>query len=83
MSDEADVQAVPAAVRPAPLFVIHGDASEEEIAALTTVLVSALASPQATATPAEPTSTWADPARRVNAPLLPGNGSWRASALPR
>jgi hypothetical protein len=62
------------------LRIVKGDATPEEIAALVVVLASAGA--PAPAAP-RPRSAWADPARRLHAPLPPGPGAWRASGLPR
>ncbi|HET7387003.1 MAG TPA: acyl-CoA carboxylase subunit epsilon [Nocardioidaceae bacterium] len=62
-----------------PLFVVHGDATAEEIAALTAVLTALAGSAAPPA--AVPLSRWASPARLL-APVGPGPGSWRASALP-
>jgi hypothetical protein len=65
-----------------PLFLIKGDASPEEVAALTAVL-QGLAAAGATPPPARPRSEWASPHRKVRTPLAPGPGGWRASAMPR
>ena len=62
------------------LRVVRGEASDEEIAALT-VVVAGLAG-VATPKPLAPCSAWADPARRLRAPRYPGPGAWRMSALP-
>ncbi|MGH3445408.1 MAG: acyl-CoA carboxylase subunit epsilon [Nocardioidaceae bacterium] len=60
-----------------PLFVVDGDASAEEVAALTAVLTAMAASAAPRGQP--PPSQWASPARLLAA----GPGAWRASALPR
>ncbi len=68
--------------RPA-LFVVKGDATAEEVAALTVVLQALAGS---AAPPAPPRrSTWASPQRAVRSSYLaPGTpGGWRSSALPR
>ncbi|HLI37213.1 MAG TPA: acyl-CoA carboxylase subunit epsilon [Streptosporangiaceae bacterium] len=72
----------------AVLRVVRGDASPEEIAALVAALASrrtsGAAGPrtgEATAAPARP--AWPDRARLIGAPLVPGPGAWRRSALPR
>ena len=69
----------PEAARPA-LRIVNQDATPEEVAAIVAVF-SALGS---TAKP-EPKSRslWAARQRRTRAPLRPGPGAWRASALPR
>jgi acyl-CoA carboxylase epsilon subunit len=66
------------------LFVVKGDASAEEVAALAAVL-QAMAAAAATGGEAErpPRPEWSSPARRLRAPLGAGPGAWRASALPR
>jgi acyl-CoA carboxylase epsilon subunit len=67
-----------------PLLVIKGDASAEEVAALTAVLQAMAA---AGAAPAEgrrkPRSEWSAHHRRMSRPLVAGPGAWRASGLPR
>ena len=62
------------------LRVVRGDPSEEELAALVTLLTARAAS--AAADRPQPRSAWADPARRLRAPLAPGPGAWRRSGLP-
>ncbi len=62
------------------LFLVRGEPTPEELAAVVTVLSArggAAAPPPARA----PRSLWAAPVLR--APLVPGPGAWRASALPR
>ncbi|MFF0146878.1 acyl-CoA carboxylase epsilon subunit-like protein [Amycolatopsis sulphurea] len=66
----------------APLLrVIRGNPDDAELAALTAVVAAA-----ATATTPAPkrrrTSWWNDRQRSTRAPLTPGEGAWRASALP-
>lgn len=63
------------------LRVVRGEPSDEELAALTAVLAAAGSQP--VTEPPAPRSVWADPAHRLRAPLRPGPGAWRASALPR
>ena len=67
---------------PPVLRVVSGDATAEEIAALVAVLASRprAGAGEATATPAR--SAWSDRYRLIRAPLLPGPGAWRRSALP-
>ena len=67
-----------------PLVVVCGDATEEEVAALTAV-VAAIGAAEASARvpgPA-PVSEWASRARQVRSSHRAGPGGWRASALPR
>lgn len=70
------------------LRVVRGDASPEEIAALVAVLVSRRAAGETggrtgEATAARTRSAWSDKSRLIGAPLIPGPGAWRRSALPR
>jgi hypothetical protein len=67
-----------------PLLHIHGNATDEEVAALVTV-VQALAAAAPAPTQAEPRrpSEWGSPRRSLRPPHAPGPGGWRASALPR
>jgi hypothetical protein len=66
---------------PRPVFkIVRGDATPEEIAALVTVLASMSGGTEPTKP--EPSSTWADPARRMRTTLPHGPGAWRASGLP-
>ncbi|MGA9749559.1 MAG: acyl-CoA carboxylase subunit epsilon [Nocardioides sp.] len=64
-----------------PLFVVKGDATAEEVAALVTVF-SALAASAGGPAPA-PRSQWASPQRAVRGSWSTGPGGWRSSALPR
>jgi hypothetical protein len=68
------------AARP-PLFAVKGEATPEEVAALTVVL-QGLAAAGSPATP-RPRSEWAAPHRRLRATHPSGPGAWRSSALPR
>ncbi|MPZ66681.1 MAG: acyl-CoA carboxylase subunit epsilon [Pseudonocardiaceae bacterium] len=72
--------------------VVRGEPSDDELAALTAVVAAAASQPEpstsqpSTSQPSmsQPSrSAWADPAHRLRAPLRPGPGAWRASALPR
>jgi hypothetical protein len=62
----------------APLRLVRGDASPEEIAALLAVLSAASGCEEAAAP--RRTSVWASRERLVRRPLTPGPGAWRASA---
>ena len=62
----------------APLRLVRGDASAEEIAALLAVLSAASGGEEATAP--RRTSVWASRERLVRRPITPGPGAWRASA---
>jgi hypothetical protein len=66
------------------LRVVRGDATTEEIAALVAALTAvAAARARAAATVRAPApANWNSPARRMRAPLRPGPGGWRRSALP-
>jgi hypothetical protein len=66
---------------PPLLRVVRGEPSDEELAALTAVVAAAASQPAPE--PPAPRSAWADPAHRLRAPLRPGPGAWRVSALPR
>ena len=66
-----------------PLFVIKGDASDEEVAALTAVLQAMAASAAAArATEKLPRPEWSAPRRGLRQQLLHGPAGWRASGLP-
>jgi hypothetical protein len=65
-----------------PLFLVKGDATPEEVAALTVVLQSMAAASSAPAQE-EPRSEWAAPHRRLRRTFPSGPGAWRASGLPR
>ena len=65
-----------------PLFLVQGDATPEEVAALTVVLQSVAAASAEPPAP-RPRSQWSSPHRAVRRPLDTGRGAWRASALPR
>ncbi len=65
-----------------PLFLIKGDATPEEVAALTAVLASmSAAAPESRPQPRA--SQWAARQRAVRSPSFAAPGAWRASALPR
>jgi hypothetical protein len=67
----------------APLVVIRGEATDDEVAAVVTVLQAVATAARTSAEPAPPRSTWADPARMHRTAHHAGPGGWRASALPR
>lgn len=65
-----------------PLFLIKGDATAEEVAALTVVLQGIAA---ASVPPEEPEviSEWAAHHRKLRATHPSGPGGWRSSGMPR
>ena len=63
------------------LFVVKGEATPEEIAALTVVLQATAAAPAAVPRPPRP--EWSAPHRLVRRPHQAGPGGWRSSSLPR
>ena len=66
------------------LVLISGDASDEEVAALTAVVAALTPADAPTAAaPTRRTSQWASRARQVRPPMHAGPGGWRASTLPR
>jgi len=58
-----------------------GAVSDAEVAAAVVALIASRAVEAADTV--EPRSTWRDRAAAVHAPLMPGPGAWRASALQR
>ena len=85
MSDEdTDRADEPVETPRPPLFVIKGDASAEEVAALTAVL-QAMAAAGADTRDQErrPRPEWSHPHRQVRGPHHAGPGGWRTSSLPR
>jgi hypothetical protein len=69
----------------APLLLIKGDATDEEVAAIVAVIQAASASAAAAAASGDTPSVseWASPHRKVRASYPHGPGGWRGSALPR
>jgi hypothetical protein len=66
-----------------PLLVIKGDATAEEVAALTAVLQALAAAGSAGREDRrKPRSEWSAHHRRMSRPLAAGPGAWRASGLP-
>jgi acyl-CoA carboxylase epsilon subunit len=76
------IGAVPAQATPV-LTVTAGQPTPEETAAVVVVLAALAGRGGPPAAPAPPPSRWSAPAELVRAPLVPGPGAWRASALPR
>jgi hypothetical protein len=67
-----------------PLFVVKGDASPEEVAALVVVLQSLAAGSAARARVRPPRPEWSAPHRLMGAATpSAGPGAWRSSSLPR
>lgn len=66
----------------APLFLVKGDATPEEVAALTVVL-QGVAAASAPAEEPQTASEWSAHRRKLRASYPAGPGGWRASALPR
>jgi hypothetical protein len=69
-----------------PLVVVSGEATEEEVAALTAVVAAlgaAQSSAQSSVPPPRPVSQWAARSRQVRGPHHAGPGGWRTSTLPR
>ncbi|GAB2754295.1 acyl-CoA carboxylase subunit epsilon [Nocardioides pakistanensis] len=66
----------------APLFLVKGDATPEEVAALTVVL-QGIAAASAPAEEPQAVSEWSAHHRKLRASYPAGPGGWRASALPR
>jgi hypothetical protein len=63
------------------LTIVSGQPTPEETAAVTVVLTVLLSQPAPEARPV-PTQ-WSARSRFLRAPVTPGRGAWRASALPR
>lgn len=66
------------------LRVIKGNPTDEELAALVTVLAARAQAVQAANAERPPRrSAWSDRVRTLRQPLPHGPGAWRASGLPR
>jgi hypothetical protein len=65
-----------------PLFLVKGDATAEEVAALTAVL-QGIAAAGVPAEEPEVSSEWAAHHRKLRATFPAGPGGWRSSGLPR
>jgi hypothetical protein len=66
----------------APLFLVKGDASPEEVAALTVVL-QGIAAAQTPVERPRVTPEWSAHHRKVRSSYPSGPGGWRSSGLPR
>jgi hypothetical protein len=67
---------------PAPVFTVTGGSpTPEELAAVLVVLASRPAGPPSCGDAVR--SSWAAKSRMMRAPVRPGPGAWKASALPR
>ncbi len=74
-----DEPTTPAA--PGPAFsVVSGEPTDEELAALTVVLLAAASGDQPSA-PKRVTGSWSDPVQLARFPVRHGIGGWRAGAL--
>lgn len=63
--------------------VVRGEPTDNELAAIVAVISAKTAEAAAVPSPEpERPSTWAAYWRTVRAPLRPGPGAWRTSALP-
>jgi len=66
------------------LYVVRGQPTEAELAAVVTVLAARAAALAGGTAPARAVrSTWPDRSRMMRASISPGPGAWRRSALPR
>jgi hypothetical protein len=65
------------------LRVVRGNPDDAELAALSAVAAGLASAAAPAGDSANPPSCWADKAALIGAPLRPGAGAWRASALPR
>jgi hypothetical protein len=63
------------------LTIVSGQPTPEETAAVAVVLTALLSQPAPEARPVP--SQWSARPRFLRAPVTPGPGAWRASALPR
>ena len=67
------------------LYVVRGEPTDAELAAVVTVLAARTAAASARVpTPARAVrSSWSDRSRLMRESMSPGPGAWRRSALPR
>ncbi|MGH3496157.1 MAG: acyl-CoA carboxylase subunit epsilon [Nocardioidaceae bacterium] len=78
----SDGETTPRSVDQTPLLrVVRGVPDDAELAAL--VAVVACRSGGGNPPSPGPEPLWSSPARAAGAPLWPGHGAWRASAMPR
>jgi hypothetical protein len=67
------------------LRVVRGNPDDVELAALTAVVAARASAPRKPPTQPKPSrrSWWSDRTAVLRCPVHPGEGAWRASALPR
>jgi hypothetical protein len=67
------------------LYVVRGEPTDTELAAVVTVLAARAGAAAASvqAPPREIRSAWSDRSRLIRESISPGPGAWRRSALPR
>ncbi|HEX5189023.1 MAG TPA: acyl-CoA carboxylase epsilon subunit [Streptosporangiaceae bacterium] len=66
------------------ISVVRGQPTEAELAAVVTVLAARAAAAAAVPAPERASrSSWSDASRLMREPVVPGQGAWRRSALPR
>ncbi len=80
--EEPGTSVEPVETRP-PLFAVKGDATPEEVAALTAVLQGLAAAAVESGGGRKPRPEWSAHRRKHRTPLAAGPGGWRASGLPR
>jgi hypothetical protein len=68
--------------QPPPLFVVEGEATAEEVAALV-VALQGVAAAQTETPPAQPRSEWSAHHRKLRSSYPAGPDGWRSSATPR
>jgi hypothetical protein len=66
-----------------PLFAVKGDATAEEVAALTVAIQAVAAASAAADTAPEVSGEWAAHHRKLRGTYPAGPGRWRSSGLPR
>ena len=79
--DQTDAGAGTVPSAPAVFRVVSGRPTDEELAALTLVLLAA-GSGHAVAPVKRVVGSWADPVQLARVPVRHGVGGWRAGALP-
>ncbi len=73
-----------AGVSSAAISIVRGEPTADEVAVVVAVLVARSRAAADEPVPvAARTPGWANRARLVRSPILPGPGGWRRSALPR